>query len=773
MFDRFLIAPFNTGLETDLKPWIIPDDAFQLLENAYVFRGRVRKRFGSQFTGTGWSSAFTQPLFSRLRIQLSGTTDGSGNFSATVPGNTFNIGQQFSVGNQIFTVHQATGSMFASAGTGTGTFNTTTGALVISGAAHNANVYYYTGLPVMGITQFENDQINNEPSIAFDPQFAYIYSSGSWNQFGPGTGSQWNGGDDDFFWAANWSGITPNQNVLFVSNFFANFNTSSFDPIWAYSPSFGGNHWINYTPFTITLGDGSFIQTARIIVAFKDRLLLLNTIEKNGTSGTFSQFVNRCRYSINGSPFAETTSGADNAPYAFLETGQTYTSGAATSIGKGAGFLDATTDEQIISAEFIKDRLIVYFEKSTWELVYTGNQILPFRFQKINTELGSDATFSVVPFDKEVLAIGSVGVHSCNGANVERIDQKIPDEIFDINEEPTGVTRVAGVRDYFVEAVYWAYPNNESTKFPNKVLLYNYRNGTWALNDDSITTFGYWDQQTDTTWASTTLTWAQSNFSWTSGVIENNFRQVIAGNQQGYIFTIAADVSRNAPVLSITNMAQSGRLITLTIINHNLAAAQDYITIENLAGVTITDISGNNPSIFLVNSVVDANTITIGSNDFPLTITGTYSGGAVSARVSNINILSKQWNPYVGKGRNFYLARIDFCVDKTSQGQVTVDYYPSGSYYSMLMAGNGGEHGTQANMGNGVLETSPYDPTLYPFEQVQQRLWHPIYFQSDGQTIQIRIYMSLPQIVNPQIAFEDFVLEGLVLHTQPTSYRLQ
>src|SRR5215475_8018909 len=109
-FDRFLIAPINTGLETDLKPWLIPDDAFAQLENAYVFRGRVRKRFGSQYTGSGWSSPFTQPLFSRLRVNI-GTTNGSGNLSITLTtttgGTTWEIGQQFSVGTQVFTVYQA------------------------------------------------------------------------------------------------------------------------------------------------------------------------------------------------------------------------------------------------------------------------------------------------------------------------------------------------------------------------------------------------------------------------------------------------------------------------------------------------------------------------------------------------------------------------------------------------------------------------------------------------------------------------------------------
>jgi hypothetical protein len=799
-FDRFLIAPLNTGLQTDLKPWLIAEDAFQQLQNAYVFRGRVRKRFGSLYTGAGWPNAFVQPNYSRLGINV-GTTNGSGNLSVNLVAllsaglelGTAAIGQQFLVGTQIFTV-PATGTpvtLLATAGTGTGTFNTTTGALVITGAAINTIVWYYTGKPVMGLTQFDNQVLDNIPSIAFDTQFAYKFSAGQWIQIGPSAGRQWHGDDTNLFWATNWKGITNNVTVMFVTNYqVTNPNGSQVatdDPIWFYDGSVWGDY-TNYVPvipagtfhYTTIRADKSYLFTARILVAFKERLIALNTIEFNATTNLNQQFVNRCRFTISGSPFATNTVtvGADiaNASFAWLEPRQnlSVTVGAATATasGAGAGFIDATTDEAIISAEFIKDRLIVYFEKSTWELVYTGNQVLPFYWQKINTELGSDSTFSIVPFDKEVLAIGNVGVHSCSGANVARIDEKIPDEIFQLNEQPTAAVRVTGIRDFFVETVYWAYPDIHASRYPNQILVYNYRNGSWAKNDDVVTAMGYFDSQTGMTWLSSTpLTWAQANFAWNSGSNSTNFRQVIMGNQQGYVFIASANTSTNAAVMSVTNMAQVGHTIQLTIIAHTLTN-EDYISIQNLAGVTITDSAGNHPSIFLV-TVIDANTIAIGSIDDPLTLTGTYAGGAVVARVSNIQILSKQWNPYIGQGRNFYLARIDFCVDRTSDGEITVDYFPSGSQLSMLQEGNGGTVGTEANMGNGVLETRPYDPLIYPFESQQERLWHPIYFQTDGQTIQIFIHFTDAQITNPAIVSSDFVLEGLVLHTQRTSERLQ
>ena len=150
-YDRFLIAPLQTGLETDLKPWQTPDDSFSELNNAYVFRGRVRKRFGSQLTGT-------THLNSRLRIFLK-NTDGAGAAAGNVPGVIWKVGQMFSVGAEVFTVYNpAAGAqvMYSTTGTSTTlTYNLTNGAYVFAGSAIATPVYFYPGDPVMGLTMYE------------------------------------------------------------------------------------------------------------------------------------------------------------------------------------------------------------------------------------------------------------------------------------------------------------------------------------------------------------------------------------------------------------------------------------------------------------------------------------------------------------------------------------------------------------------------------------------------------------------------------------------
>ena len=69
--------------------------------------------------------------------------------------------------------------------------------------------------------------------------------------------------------------------------------------------------------------------------------------------------------------------------------------------------------------------------------------------------------------------------------------------------------------------------------------------------------------------------------------------------------------------------------------------------------------------------------------------------------------------------------------------------------------------------GTGILETNPYNPAIYPLEQFQDRLNHPIYFQSTGTCIQINIYMNQLQMQSPIIAWSDFQLETITLYTNP------
>ena len=50
-YQPFLIANPRVGMERDMEPWIIPEDAYPDLQDCYLWRGRVKKKSGYEFLG--------------------------------------------------------------------------------------------------------------------------------------------------------------------------------------------------------------------------------------------------------------------------------------------------------------------------------------------------------------------------------------------------------------------------------------------------------------------------------------------------------------------------------------------------------------------------------------------------------------------------------------------------------------------------------------------------------------------------------------------------
>ena len=831
-FDKFLIAPYKTGLKTNLPSWLLPEDAFTVMENALVFRGRVKKRFGSDLTGSAASNIYFESLNSKTKIPLSrltvaggakvgitngagdangtlptmvfrigqrftigteiftvialGTpavmtttggatthtldtttgayvfagaaattqiyfyqdgnalsieTDGAGDASGIVPGTIFKVGQQFSIGTEVFTV-PATGAMLTT-GAGVGTFNTTTGAFIFTGCALTSQIYFYPNEPIMAITYYEKGPINEHTAYVMDTQFIYKFVTNSWIKDTSFSGL-FHGGNNKFFWSANWEGATPDAIALFTTNFNATVGTpgTTDDPIYYYN----NTGWYNFSTLTKFNSDQDYVSSSKIIINFKNRLLLINTIENDISSPTNNSHTNRIRWSHNGSPFPSGVTGG----HPWLEPNTTYVDGAVTYIADGAGYLDAPIEEEIVSAALIRDRLIIFFERSTMELCYSGNNDQPFFWRTINNEFGSESTFSTVISEGVIYTIGTTGVYACNGMSVARIDENIPDEIFSLLKSSSGTKRVHGVKDYFNELIYWTILDNEVSSldtFPNKVLVYNYKNGTWSFNDDCITTFGYFEQSTDKTWADPG-DW-DTEESWDSFYKQAQSRQVLAGNHHGYLFTINNDKPSNAAVLPIANFTYTGGIATLVIPNHNLLDG-DYIKLVN------STITYDMDDIFRIIRV-DANSIQITDPSFA----GTYLGGATIAKVSEIFMQSADWNPYISKHANVYLAQIDFCVVHTAYGQATINYNISSTTGVNFI-----DEATITNtlLGTNVLETSAYlIPTI---EQYQDVFWHRVNFQAQGESVSIQIYFDDYQMLNSNISETPFEIQGMILFTQ-------
>jgi len=479
-------------------------------------------------------------------------------------------------------------------------------------------------------------------------------------------------------------------------------------------------------------------------------LIFLNTLETVdvGAGAVPVTFTNRARWCLNGNPIGAAAPACLGAWYDDVP-------------GVG-GWLEAPTKEAIITAKILKDRLIVYFERSTWELVYTGNQVLPFVWQTIDDQLGAESTFSSVLFDKVVFGVGQSGVHQCDGMRVSRIDDKIPYEVFKIHNGNSGVERVAGIRDYSTEMVYWTFPAAEDNPvFPNRMLVYNYKNGSWSFNDDSITAFGYIQNTDDLTWGACSYTWEEFGRLWSSGLNQSLTRTVLAGNQEGYTFILDAEKHSNAPALQITDIDLAVLpLINITVINHNLQQG-DFIKLEFVQGTT-----NLNNYIFKVISASSAfpNTFTIEQQP-GLVPVGAYTGGGVISRVSKIDIQTKAFNFYQD-GMRMAIDKVDFDVDKSSAGQLYVNFFSSTS--RTFMADESIIN--QVNMGNYMLDTTAYP--IFPQEANQKWVTRPVYIQAEGDCIQLQLTWldeQMYDIGNMESAFE---LNSMTFYAAPTGRRL-
>lgn len=727
MAERFLIAPFTSGLEKDLPVWRTTEDSFYKLKNAYVHRGVIKKRFGSSYIGTGVTTELLKQLKTRLRINL-GATDGNGFISSDLnpipAGAVLKAGQMLSIGSELFTVPDVGTpvEMLRTVEDDSCYFNTSTGSYNIVLAEANKPCFFYPSEPVMGLTMHESGAISDHSAIAFDTRFAYLYTGGGWARVGT---QVYTGDSSNYFWSTNYSGVTPEDCALFSTNFKADGLTS--DPMYY---TLDKLTWTEFQPIILTGGVGiqQTVITAKVMIHFSGHFLLFHTYEYDDRSGAYEykKCVNRMRYT-----------GAHVDPLnanAWLEAKQAGYC--------GGGYRDAPTEEEIVSVQPLRDRLIVYFERSTYEVVYTHDHSQPFVFRRLSAELGSESSFASIPLEEGVFTVGSSGIHMCNGLNVVRADSKIPLELSRYLKVSDAIKRIHGIKDARDELLYWAIPSQRSDdiyRFPDKIIMYNYRNHTWAVFDDAITCFGYFEQSLGDTWEEDYQTWEDDTSTWEDPESMAGHRKVIAGNQQGFVFALRDSDHSNAPVLQVSNIDGED----VTVEDHNLRT-DDYVRLHN-SGVIAQDI------IYRVADVTEDKIELLGLN------VPAYKGGGTLSRVSRISIKSTAWNPYIKQGKNVSLSKIIFGVKKTGSGEITVNFIPSQADISME---------SDASLGTGILETKPY--ALVPLESEQALLWHSVYFLAEGNSIQIHMTWSDTQMLNKSIVMSEFEIQGIILETSAT-----
>ena len=550
----------------------------------------------------------------------------------------------------------------------------------------------------------------------------------------------------------------------------------------------GNNGWVNFCPplskGTFSIADETnatyYLVGARVIIPFKDRLLFFGPVIQTSGSGAPIYLQDTVIYSQNGTPYYTCSFTGDpslattvfNPILVPINQTATASSWFTDQIGYG-GFQSVGLSSPILTVSPNEDALIVGMGAVQTRMVYTGNDLLPFNFLLINSELGTASTFSAINMDQGVLTRGSRGYTITSQVQCQRIDLDIPDSVFEINLVNNGNERFCAQRDYVNEWVYFTYPNNWSGyNYPTSTLQYNYRDGSWAVFYESYTTYGLFRKQTGWTWATLPqgLTWENWNEPWDSGDSTLLQPEVLGGNTQGFLILRDQGTSESQS-LYIQNISSS----TVTCVNHCLNQG-DYIIISGCLGTIGSSVNGN------IYSVASTTSTTFTTNP-ALPASGTYLGGGVIQRMYVPQIQTKQFPTGWGISRKTRLGPQQYLFTTTNGGQITLQIFLSQNAGSPYNYGNiVPQNNVQNNslIYSNVLYTCPEStnlgltPSNTNLQMVtssnQSQTWHRMNTSLLGDTVQIGFTLSDSQMrdVNLGNQFSEIELFGLILDVSPS-----
>jgi hypothetical protein len=546
-------------------------------------------------------------------------------------------------------------------------------------------------------------------------------------------------------------------------------------------PNSTGLGWVNFAPpltaATVAI-DGSSTQKwyligAVAIAAFKDRLVFFNP-----TIGTSSGMVlplqDTALWSWNGTPYyalpVPSNQTADVRAYYVDQTGL-------------GGYLPAGISAPIVTVSNNEDVLLVGFGGGRGRkarFVYTGNDLQPFLWYSINSELPSDSTFSSITLDKGALDIGTYGISMTDQQSSQRIDLDIPDSVFQISSINNGLQRVNSVRDFFREWVYFNYPiNNSQWKYPTQSFLFNYRDNTWAVLYENFTSQGTFRYTTGETWATLLYdNWDQWVDPWNSGTASAQFPNIVGGTPQGYVM-IKGEGTGEGPCCTIYAIAtaNAGTATQITSYNHCLTDANpntyagDFIYITGaLLNSNITGITQANPCVITTNNnFTVGETVTISSVQGMTQLNGnSYIISAASATSITINVDSTGFSAYTTGGIVNLVGQFNGLIGKVIQvvdaNNFVVDIaFPSGTYSGL---------GVFAKLSQPFMQTKQFNP--YWDQGRQVRLSTQKYLMDYTFNAQVTVNVNLSQ--DPDTVWNtnqnDALVYSQIMYTCPESTNL-
>jgi len=225
------------GLQTNVKPFWLTDQAYAELTNCFAWREQVRKKPG--WTNLGRLRRVLDMATFTANISRGGA--GTVNYDLRTnlgiatdePNSQLEIGSTTTITiaiaapiSQTITCSSSSGTCTVSAGVITAAsinFATMTLTMTFSGAgAASAATFsgaYYPSLPVLGAVTQELNAVNDDQTVFFDTTYSYYYSGGQFVEFPSDTPTTWtNPNNSNLFWSTNYYATDLKYQALWVTN---------------------------------------------------------------------------------------------------------------------------------------------------------------------------------------------------------------------------------------------------------------------------------------------------------------------------------------------------------------------------------------------------------------------------------------------------------------------------------------------------------------------------------------------------------------------------
>jgi hypothetical protein len=503
--------------------------------------------------------------------------------------------------------------------------------------------------------------------------------------------------------------------------------------------------FVNFMPalqqFDVSLlPNPAYLVGARMIIPYQNQLLAIGTFEST-SNGTVRYFPNRFRYSQRGTVYYSslTPAGYTFEPDAWIDNIN----------GKG-GFVDLDTTEKILSASVSQEVLIMGLEATQRKVTGTSNPLDPFTIQTINPEYGTESTYATIALDKGVLSVGDYGFVLASSYSAQRFDLQIPDQVYQIKNVDNGNERVCGIRDFRNEFVYFTYTvANSPYDFPNRTLLYNLRENSFAIFKEEFTSYGQFRDATTQSWTTSTRPWREYAQSWNSFRQYARFPQIAGLNQQGFCQLKDQGTANDA---SHYIRALSGTSVTSP--NHNREVG-DYIYIQDCIGST-----NLNDTVVQVVGLTSADIFVIDQ-----AATGTYLGLGQFSVVDNFSVKTKVFPFDWPEGLGTRIGTQQYLLQTTSGGEITVDLY---------LNQNSDDPANDLSVATylpvtSVVRTRPDESLgLHDAQLSQAQIWHRMSQSFSGDSIQLGMRFSDTQMRSYSIATSDVAVYAIVIDYYPS-----